>query len=150
MPRQGEMFHMQLDSHCVFDDRWDETAIRQLYATPSRKPYLTVYPVAYVIIQDADVEKGIPRIVKNPFEGDGKKLMPYICGGKIRHEGDYELIEMGSSAMIRLTSRPLPTTHYAGGISPLSFCDWSWLSIESNSYPSCRCLPLSCNFILGS
>lgn len=40
----GELFYMQIDSHMLFVQDWDELCIHQLALCPSEKPILTTYP----------------------------------------------------------------------------------------------------------
>jgi hypothetical protein len=40
----GELFYMQIDSHMLFVQDWDELCIHQLAMCPSEKPILTTYP----------------------------------------------------------------------------------------------------------
>jgi [Skp1-protein]-hydroxyproline N-acetylglucosaminyltransferase len=41
---QHELFYMQIDSHMLFVQDWDEVCIAQLALCPSEKPILTTYP----------------------------------------------------------------------------------------------------------
>jgi hypothetical protein len=40
----GEMFYLQIDSHMLFTQDWDELCIQQLALCPSDRPILTTYP----------------------------------------------------------------------------------------------------------
>jgi len=40
----GEMFYLQIDSHMLFTQDWDEVCIQQLALCPSDRPILTTYP----------------------------------------------------------------------------------------------------------
>ena len=40
----GEMFYLQIDSHMLFVQDWDDICIRQLAMCPSERPILTTYP----------------------------------------------------------------------------------------------------------
>ena len=40
----GEMFYLQIDSHMLFTQDWDELCIQQLALCPSNRPILTTYP----------------------------------------------------------------------------------------------------------
>ena len=40
----GEMFYLQIDSHMLFVQDWDEICIHQLAMCPSERPILTTYP----------------------------------------------------------------------------------------------------------
>lgn len=51
---EGEEFFLQIDSHMLFDDGWDETFLKQLEKCPSKKSIISSYPNAF------EYEHGIP------------------------------------------------------------------------------------------
>lgn len=76
---EGEKFFLQLDSHMLFDDGWDETILKRLEECPSKKPIVSSYPNAF------EYENGIPikaavstgslcHTVKTEFPEDGLTL----------------------------------------------------------------------------
>lgn len=76
---QGEEFFLQIDSHMLFDQDWDEKLINTLQACPSPKPIISSYPNAFEIIDGKPVRKpaahrAICHIVKGDFPEDSLVL----------------------------------------------------------------------------
>ena len=97
---QGEMFFLQIDSHCLFTPNWDQNMIYDLLRCDSDKPILTTYP--------PDFDRLSRRIPQYPFPS-------YL------HFRDFHprlgFTEQERRFCTRVPSKPLKSLFWAAGFS---------------------------------
>lgn len=72
---QGEDYFLQIDSHMLFEDNWDELLIHRLNSCPSPKPIISSYPNAFEMIDGEpkpkpSTDRAICHIVNGDFPAD--------------------------------------------------------------------------------
>lgn len=72
---EGEEFFLQIDSHTLFDEGWDEDLIKKLESCPSPKPIISSYPNAFEIVDKQPVRKpttdgALCNVVTEDFKED--------------------------------------------------------------------------------